>query len=137
MPASLDTNLLLRLSLRDIPTQYEAVRDLVAAPGARYRVTDAAINEAVHALSYHYQMSRHQVAEIVRAIIWDGAIDASSGFLDAVLTTFETHNALSYTDCYLAEEARNSGNTPLLTFAKKLASGHETAQLHRTAEKMQ
>jgi len=135
MPASLDTNLLLRLVLRDVPHQYQLVRDLIEAPGARFRVTDTAINEAVHALSYHYQMTRHQVAEIVRAIIWDDAIDASSRFLDSVLAMFETHNALSYTDCYLAEEARSTGNTPLLTFDQKLASGHASAQLLRTAEK--
>jgi len=129
MPATLDTNLLLRLALRDIPEQYELVRDLVTTPGAHYRVTDAAVTEAVHALLHHYGMSRPRVAEIARAIIWDGAIDASSAFLDAVLTLFEARKSLSYTDCYLAEEARASGNVPLLTFDKKLASGHPDAKL--------
>jgi len=129
MSASLDTNLLLRLVLRDIPDQYVVVRDLVTAPGARYRVTDTAIAEVVHALLHHYGLTRPQVADIVRAIIWDGAIDAASTFLDAVVALFETHKALSYTDCYLAEEARVSGNTPLLTFDQKLAAGHPAAQL--------
>jgi len=129
MTATLDTNLLLRLALRDIPEQYIAVRDLVTAPGARYRVTDTSVAEVVHALLHHYAMSRPQAAEIARAIIWDGAIEASSPFLDAVLTLFTTRNGLSFTDCYLAEEARASGNVPLLTFDKKLAAGHPDAEL--------
>jgi len=129
MPASLDTNMLLRLALKDIPAQYVTVRSLVTAPGARYRVADIAIDEMVHALTYHYEMSRPQVAEIVRAIIWDVAIDASSTFLDGVLTLFETNKHLSFTDCYLAEEAKASGNVPLLTFDKKLAASHPSATL--------
>lgn len=132
MPATLDTNLLLRLVLRDVPEQYEVVRDLVTHPGARYRVADAAITEVVHALSYHYALTRKQVAEIVRAIVTDPCIEADKGLLDTVLSQFEAHPAMSYTDCYLAEEARITGNEPLLTFDKKLAKQHRSAQLVTT-----
>lgn len=132
MPATLGTNLLLRLALRDVPEQYEAVRDLVTKPGARYRVTDMAVNEVVHALTRHYGMSRPQVAEIVRALVTDPSIEADKGFLDSVVRQFEMHPAMSYTDCYLAEEARSTGNEPLLTFDKKLAKQHASAQLVTT-----
>jgi len=129
MPASLDTNVLLRLALRDIPSQYAIAQGLITTSGARYRVADIAIDEMVHALTYHYAMTRPQVAAIVRAIIWDVAIDTSSTFLDAVLTLFEANKHLSFTDCYLAEDARASGNAPLLTFDKKLAASHPAAEL--------
>ena len=132
MPATLDTNLLLRLALRDIPEQYTIVRNLVTTPGARFRVTDTGINEMVHALINHYGLSRRQVAEIIRSIISDGSLDANNAFLDGVLSVFEAHTAMSYTDCYLAEEARASGNVPLLTFDKKLAAQHEAAKLVTT-----
>ncbi len=132
MPATLDTNLLLRLVLRDVPEQYEAVRDLVTHPGARYRVADAAITEIVHALTHHYALSRPQVAEIVRALVTDPCIEADKRLLDMVLTQFEAHPAMSYTDCYLAEEARATGNEPLLTFDKKVAKQHASARLVTT-----
>ena len=129
MPATLDTNLLLRLALRDVPEQYEAVRDLVTRPGARYRVTDTAINEVAHALTHHYDLSRPQVAQIVRALVTDPSIEANKGLISSVIEQLETHPAMSYTDCYLAEEAHATGNEPLLTFDKKLAKQHPSAQL--------
>ncbi|MDR1266029.1 MAG: hypothetical protein LBK42_10845 [Propionibacteriaceae bacterium] len=129
MTATLDTNLVLRLLLRDIPEQYELVRDLVTAPGARYRVTDTVVNETVHALTHHYRLSRHHVAEIVRALLQDGAVEADKAFLDGVIICFVNHPKLSYTDCYLAEEARVSGHVPLLTFDRRLAREHASAQL--------
>ena len=129
MTATLDTNLLLRLTLRDIPGQYEAVRDLLAVPGARYRVTDTVINELVYALIHHYAFSRPQVAEIVRTILTDATIEANAALLGRVIEQFEHHPAMSYTDCYLAEEALASGNVPLLTFDKKLAAQHVAARL--------
>jgi len=125
---TLDTNLLLRLVLGDIPEQYEIVKSLVTAPGALYRVTDTAIAELVHALLHHYHLSRRQVAEIVRALLADPHLDANKGFLAGVVAVFEHHPSLSYTDCYLAEEARSSGHVPLLTFDRKLAAQHDAAQ---------
>jgi len=127
--ATLDTNLLLRLALRDVPEQYTIVKALVTAPGARYRVTDMAISEMVHTLSHHYALTRPQIADIVRAVILDPSFDTNKDFIENVIECFLDHPALSYIDCYLAEEARVSGNTPLLTFDKKLASQHVTAQL--------
>lgn len=134
MTATLDTNLLMRLTLHDVPGQYETVRDLLAVPGARYRVTDTAINELVHALVHHYLLSRAQVAEIVRAILTDSNIDVNRALLSRVIEQFEHHPAMSYTDCYLAEEALMSQNTPLLTFDKKLAAQHPAARLLSSSE---
>jgi len=128
MSATLDTNVVLRLVLRDIPEQYEVVRAMVTARGARYRVTDAVINETVYALIHHYGLSRPQVAEIVRSIIWDPAIEANKDLIESAITLFIEHQALSYTDCYLAEEARISGNVPLFTFDHKLATQHTVAK---------
>jgi predicted nucleic acid-binding protein len=45
---------------------------------------------------------------------------------------FVVHPAMSYTDCYLAEEARVTGSEPLLTFDQKLAKQHRSAQLVTT-----
>ncbi|MDR0284883.1 MAG: hypothetical protein LBI33_08350 [Propionibacteriaceae bacterium] len=129
MSPTLDTNLLLRLTLRDVPDQYEAVRELVTRPRARYRVTNTAVNEMVHALQHHYGLTRPQTAAVVRALLSDSAIEADKGFLGSVIQCFVDHPAMSYTDCYLAEEARTSGNTPLLTFDRKLAAQHVAAEL--------
>jgi len=131
VPASLDTNMLLRLTLRDIPEQYETVKSLVTAPGARYYVADMAVVEMVHALMHHYGFSRAQVSEVVRAIISDSALETNAVLLESAVACFVAHVSLSFVDCYLAEQARECGNTPLLTFDKKLTSQHVAAQLAR------
>jgi len=132
--ASLDTDLLLRLTLRDVPEQYDCVKSLIKAPGARYFVSDLAIAEMVHALQHHYGFTRSQVAEVVRAVLTDPGIEANRALLDPVLSSFVNQPALSYSDCYLAEEARLSGRVPLLTFDRDLARHHPSAQLARTRE---
>jgi predicted nucleic-acid-binding protein len=126
---TLDTNLLLRLVLGDVPGQYQVVRDMVTAPGARYRVTDLAIVEIVHALVHHYGMSRPATAQIVRAIIADTSSECHRRLIETVLDVFVGHPSLSFVDCFLAEEAQASGNVPLLTFDKRLARQHVAAEL--------
>ena len=56
-------------------------------------------------------------------------IEANKGLISSVIEQLETHPAMSYTDCYLAEEAHATGNEPLLTFDKKLAKRHPSTQL--------
>ena len=128
-PPTLDTNLLLRLALGDVPAQYEAVRNLITVPGARHRITDLAIVEAVHTLTHHYGLSRIQVVEIIRAIITDPSLEANAVLLESVCRCFVAHPSLSFTDCYLAEDADASGHQPLLTFDRKLAHQHPAARL--------
>ncbi|MDR2929451.1 MAG: PIN domain-containing protein [Propionibacteriaceae bacterium] len=129
MTASLDTNVLLRLALRDIPAQYEVARDLVVAQNSHFVVTDTAIAEVVHALMHHYHFSRGQVAAVIEAILAEPAITSNVRLITATLNQFLSQPQLSYTDCYLAEEANLGHNIPLLTFDKDLAKHHPAAQL--------
>ncbi|MDR2975189.1 MAG: PIN domain-containing protein [Propionibacteriaceae bacterium] len=129
MPATLDTNALLRLALRDVPAQYDIVRDLVTAENAHFVVSDTAIAEVVHALMHHYHFSREQVVDIIEAILSEPAFTTSTRLITVTLNQFLHQPKLSYTDCYLAEEAATSRNSPLLTFDKDLAKHHPAAQL--------
>ncbi len=129
MAASLDTNLLLRLVLGDVPEQYVVVRDLITAPGAHYRISSAAIAEMVHALLHHYHFTREQVGTVVHTVLLEPAFDIDRSHIEKTLEAFLKHKALSYMDCFLAEEARVRSDTPLLTFDKDLSRLHTSAQL--------
>ena len=129
MSATLDTNVVLRLVLKDIPEQYEIIKDLITAQGAQFRLSDMVAVDLVHALMHHYDLNRSQVAEILRSLLIDPNIDSNRALLESVIKSFVTHPSLSFVDCYLSEEAKATGNLPLVTFDKKLASQHDAAQL--------
>ena len=126
--ASLDTNVLLRLSLRDIPEQYEKAKLLVSAVPHTYVVSDAAIIEYIFALQHHYQLKRPEIATMVRWIVKLPTIVGDYSTVLAALDLYETHPQLSFTDCYLGEQAAQIDALPLWTFDKKLAHQHPNAQ---------
>jgi len=126
---SLDTNVLLRLALGDIPEQFDQVEALLSRGNVTFMVADAAIVELVFALQTHYGMSRAAVADTVMSLLNVDAIKASTSLFERVSTQFVTHPTLSFADCYLAEYARQSSAAPLWTFDNKLANQHECAQM--------
>ena len=126
---SLDTNILLRLMLVDIPSQSEAARKLVETGAVRYFVSDTAINEFVYVLGRHYKFSRDQIAEMVKGLLSIGTIDCNSELALETLQHFVKHRTLSYEDCYFAASAEYMNASPLWTFDKDLAAKVSSAKL--------
>ena len=127
--ASLDTNVLLRLLLNDIPEQHEQVKRLVQEPGVSFFVSDTAIIELVFVLERHYGFSRAQVAEAIGALATIANISFNAGLMNKALASFIEHPKLSFEDCYLTQTAADQNATPLWTFDKKLAAQSEYAQI--------
>ncbi|MDR1358591.1 MAG: PIN domain-containing protein [Coriobacteriales bacterium] len=125
---SLDTNVLLRLALREIPEQYERAKRLIERPGARFRVSDTAIIEFAYALSAHYGFSRVQVADAISSMGALASIICERAFFNAVVEQYVAHPKLSFEDCYLAEKAKVDDALPLWTFDRKLARQSEHTQ---------
>ncbi|MDR1237336.1 MAG: PIN domain-containing protein [Propionibacteriaceae bacterium] len=125
--ASLDTNVLLRATLKDIPEQFERAKALLSTPGTTFLVSDIAVAEYVYALEDHYHLAREQVAEMVRGIILLPNVRLDESRFAAVLDEWVSHPKLSFEDCCLAESARAAEATPLWTFDKKLAKQHGAA----------
>ena len=126
---SLDTNVLLRLSLKDIPAQFELAKRLVQTPGKKFAISDTAIIEYVFVLERHYGFTRDQIAEMVTALMSRGNFACNRTVLPFALKAWQHNQALSFEDCYLAEIARVQGATPLWTFDKTLARKHPAAQI--------
>jgi predicted nucleic-acid-binding protein len=125
---SLDANVLLRLTLKDLPEHFERAKRLVSAPGARFAMADTAAVEYVFALERHYGLSRGQIAQMVRGVIALPVIECRADLLEAAVGTYAAHPALSFEDCCLAESARLAGAVPLWTFDKKLARQSDAAR---------
>ena len=129
---SLDTNVLLRLLLNDIPEQHESVRKLLASASGSFSVADTAIIELVFALQRYYGFTRQQVAEAVAGLTRLGVIDCNRTLFEGVLPIFVEHAALSFEDCYLSTYASLNDIEPLWTFDKKLANQTASAELVKT-----
>ena len=123
----LDANVLLRLILQDVPEQYERAKRLISSVPDTFVVSHAALNEAVFALQNHYGLARTQIVAMVKWVLTLPTIVGDYDTVLAALDAYATHPQLSYTDCYLAEEAARLA-VPLWTFDKKLARQHPSAQ---------
>jgi predicted nucleic acid-binding protein len=128
---SLDTNALLRLTLKDLPEQHEKVKKLVTQPKARFVVNDSAVIEYVFVLERYYELRREQIVEMVKALGNMDNLEVNHTLLNKALALYVVRPKLSFEDCYLAESAVVAQAVPLWTFDEKLARQSEHAELIR------
>ena len=117
---SLDTNVLLRVILRDNAKLFDAALVLLARH-KQFAVADQAIVEIVYALGGHYGYSRSAIAGIVTELMNNQHLNLNRPLFAKVLPNYVKHTGVSFTDCCLAAYAALNKQTPLYTFDKKLA----------------
>lgn len=127
---TLDTNVLLRWLLNDVPDQAAAAERLLAS-GVRCAVPDVAMIETVYVLERVLQLSRTTIADSVELILEVANLDLDRSLWRSVVDDYLTHPKLSIADTYLAARARTSAHVPLYTFDKKLANQISEAELLR------
>lgn len=125
---SLDTNCLLRWLLDDVPENTILINARINS-GETFAVADAAIIETIFVLEKIIKISRASIEEAVFMIIEKDSISSNRELFIEILQIYISHPKLSIIDCYLEVFARKTGNTPLLTFDKKLANQLSGAQL--------
>jgi predicted nucleic-acid-binding protein len=118
---SLDTNVLLRLLLDDIPHQSQAAKMLLEETPGQFTVADVAIVEVIFVLERYYNFARQHIVTIVDGLAAVPAIDCNRALLEKALPIFLEHQSLSFEDCCLAVYANLNDTQPLWTFDKKLA----------------
>jgi uncharacterized protein len=119
--ASVDTNLLLRLVLNDIPEQIKSVKKLLARK-ARFEVSDLALTEMAFVLERVYKMERRVVVEFLLVIIRHPQFVCNKNLFERAIPLYLSEPALSINDCALLVYARLNNATPLYTFDKKLVA---------------
>jgi len=115
---AVDTNVLVRVIIRDDSRQVAAAESFVAE-GAWVSVL--ALAEAIWVLSTVYQLN---ASELVSAIeMWsnhrDFVLDEAEA-VAAALELFRAKPALGFSDCLIVELARKAGHLPLGTFDRNL-----------------
>lgn len=126
---SLDTNVLLRLLLNDIPGQRTAVKSLLGQATNQFAIADTVIIELVFALDRYYGLSRLQITEAVDGLMKLSDMNCNRTLFERALPLYTDHAGLSFEDCCLAIYAQLNDAEPLWTFDKKLANQASTAKL--------
>lgn len=122
--ASVDTNLLLRLVLNDVPEQEVSVKKLLSV-GVRYEVADVALTEMVFVLERLYKMERQMITQFLLVILRHPQFVCNKTLFERVLPIYVSKPALSIVDCALLVYARLNNATPLYTFDKKLVNASD------------
>lgn len=120
---SLDTNLILRLIINDVPGQREKVLDLIYTPRTVHYIEDLAIAEVLYALENFYFLERVDAVERLAMFLarFDGFISYNNTLTSMAFPLYLDHPKLSFYDCCLACYAELKHREPLFTFDRKLA----------------
>jgi predicted nucleic-acid-binding protein len=116
---AVDTNVLVRLAVRDEPRQVEAAEKFVAS-GAW--VSQLVLLEFVWVLTSVYGFGRAEVGGAVEILLNHAQLTIEGAeTVVAALGQFRKATIVGFSDCLVLELARKAGHLPLGTFDRDLA----------------
>ncbi|TLZ33740.1 MAG: type II toxin-antitoxin system VapC family toxin [Gammaproteobacteria bacterium] len=116
---AVDTNVIVRIVVRDEPGQVRAA-ERFAAGGAW--VSHVVLAEATWVLDAIYQRTAQQIAAAIdRLLNHKDFTVQDSDVVVAALEQFKERPTLGFSDCLVLEIARKAGHLPLGTFDRNLA----------------
>jgi predicted nucleic-acid-binding protein len=116
---AVDTDVLLRLTLRDDESQYASAVEFVK-PGAW--VSILALAQTVWELGKVYQFGPNELAAAVEMLLVSENLTVQdSETVKAALDLFRSRPALGFMDCLLFHLARDAGHQPFGTFDRALS----------------
>jgi predicted nucleic-acid-binding protein len=114
---SLDTNVVLRYLLNDIPEQGFKAKEVITN-SASY-VTDVVAIEIIFVFEKVIDMKRSDIVKLVKTFLSLPNVIYNDYFLDQAIDLYGAKKTLSIVDCYAATESKLYNNT-LVTFDKEL-----------------
>jgi len=120
---SLDTNVVLRLLLDDVPEQTQQIQIMLEhAKPKSFFVADAVFFEIAWVLGgQFFQFDRKLIGDMLLQITKIPQIVCSRSVIEQVVPLYRAKSQLSFVDIYLAIYAKHMGADPLLTYDRLLA----------------
>ena len=116
---AVDTNVLVRLVVRDEPAQALAAEEFIAK-GAW--VSHLVLAETVWVLDAVYDLAAEQIAIAVEMLLNHKELTVQDpDVVVSALDRFREYPGLGFSECFIVEMARKSGHLPLGTFDRDLA----------------
>jgi predicted nucleic-acid-binding protein len=121
---SFDTNIVLRLMLRDLPDQADKIISIIEKEkSGSIMIADAVLFEAVWVMSSKvYRLDRPLIGKLLLQIAEIPQINCNRKLLEQAVPLYIKHRTISFIDACLAVYAELNQATPLLTSDKQLAS---------------
>lgn len=131
MSDSIDTNVVLRCVLGDMPEQRKRALRFLNESNAVHYLSNQALLECVYVLEIAEEMTRQEVVNHLNFFLtrYDGVIIYDYELTSLAFPMYLAHPKLSWADCALAAEAEINHHEPLFTFDKKLAQQHPSAKM--------
>ena len=124
---AVDTNVLVRLVVRDDADQVRVAEEFVAA-GAW--VSQLVLAETMCVLDAVYERTPEQIATAVDMLLNHRQLTVQdSDVVAAAIESFRKRPSLGFSDCLVLEIARKVGNLPLGTFDRELSKLDDAVRL--------
>ena len=124
---AVDTNVLVRLVVRDDADQVRVAEEFVAA-GAW--VSQLVLAETMWVLDAVYERTPEQIATAVDMLLNHRQLTVQdSDVVAAAIESFRKRPSLGFSDCLVLEIARKVGNLPLGTFDRELSKLDDAVRL--------
>jgi predicted nucleic-acid-binding protein len=124
---AVDTNVLVRIIVRDDPDQ-AAAADLFVEKGAW--VSILAVAEASWVLSSVYGLSSGKLATVIEMLLEHKDLTLQDAdVVTAALGVFRSRPALGFSDCLMLQLAHKAGHLPLGTFDRGLSKADGAQKL--------
>jgi predicted nucleic-acid-binding protein len=124
---AVDTNVLVRLVVRDDPGQVRSAEAFIA-PGAW--VSNLVLAEAMSVLDAVYERTPEQIATAIDMLLDHRNLSIQDAdVVTSALEHFRKRPALGFSDCLVLEIARKAGHVPLGTFDRDLSKVDATKRL--------
>jgi len=124
---AVDTNVLVRLIVRDDRAQMESAEEFVSK-GAW--VPQLVLMETSWVLDSVYELRPQQIAKAIEMLLNHEHLTVEDAdVVAAAVDNFRKHPAIGFSDTLILEAARKSGHVPLGTFDRDLAKLHGTQRL--------
>lgn len=124
---AVDTNVLVRLLVRDDRAQLDAAEKFV---GKGAWVSHLVLVETLWVLDAVYARSAEQIGAAVEMLLAHAALTLQDADVVTVaLGQFRARSNLGFSDCLVLESARKAGHLPLGTFDRQLAKLDGTQRL--------
>jgi predicted nucleic-acid-binding protein len=122
-----DTNVLVRLIVRDDPKQVEVAEAFIAC-GAW--VPQLVLAETIWVLDAVHERSAAQLAAVVEMLLNHAHLSVQDAdVVGRALMQFRARPALGFSDCLVLEVARKAGHLPLGTFDRGLSRLEDAERL--------
>jgi predicted nucleic-acid-binding protein len=124
---AVDTNVLVRLLVRDDPAQVRAAEEF-AAPGAWVSVLVLA--ESLWVLDAVYEVGPDQITSALEMLLNHQSLTLQDAdVVSAALEEFRQHPGVGFWDCLVLGLARKAGHLPLGTFDRALSKASDVVRL--------